>query len=208
MGSLSTPTHQLSLTQLHGWRFLCCGCTVCYQGSPHRFSLYFSVKERCLQAEELADARMEQTLADLNPFRAPRSHTDRRASFAARRDLYVRTMLHYGPDPVIDPEGFQQWKTAAEQQIPPYGYTPGGRAIGSKDDPDFDRAACACGFAWAAAHSPGDGTGCPEHLQPRHIRHPNLDTPADLEFRARYERWVTEVAERRAQRARSAFRLV
>ncbi|MEV4078718.1 hypothetical protein AB0J43_00300 [Nonomuraea fuscirosea] len=151
---------------------------------------------------------MEQTLTDLDPFRPPRTHADRMANHSARRHLHVATMLHYGPDPTIDPEGFQHWKTAVEQEIPQYGYTPGGRAIRSKDDPDFDRPTCACGFAWAQDHAPGDGTGCPEHLKPRHLRYPNLDTPADLEFRARYEKGVAEFAERRAQRARSTFRLV
>ncbi|WP_433259243.1 hypothetical protein ACQPYK_49605 (plasmid) [Streptosporangium sp. CA-135522] len=163
---------------------------------------------RCPQAEELHDAHMAQALAELDPDRPPRIHADWMAAHAARRDLYVATTLHYEPDPAIDPQGFQQWKSAAENEIPRYGYTPGGRAIHTTNDPDYGRTRCACGLAWAANHSPGDGTGCPEHLKPRHIRHPNLDTPADQEFRARYEMWAAEFAERRAQRARRTFRCV
>ncbi|MFI7641895.1 hypothetical protein [Nonomuraea sp. NPDC049400] len=130
------------------------------------------------------------------------------ADLAAARDLYVAMMLHYGPDPAIDPEGFQQWKTAAERQIPRYGYTPTGRAIHTEDDPDYGRLICACRFAWADQHPPGDGTTCPEHMQPRHIQYPDFDTPADREFRARYDRWVAEFAEYRARRARSTFHIV
>ncbi|WP_189243060.1 hypothetical protein [Planobispora rosea] len=166
------------------------------------------MRTQCPQAEDLDEAHMEYVLADLDPDRLPRSHAERMAAIAARRELYIATMLHYGPDPAIDPQGFQQWTTAAEHQIPRYGFTPTGRAIHTENDPDYGRPWCACGFTWADNHRPGDGTGCPEHLVPRHIRNPALDTPADQEYRARYEKAFAAFAERRAQRARRTFRCV
>jgi hypothetical protein len=163
------PATGLAPSELRHWRWLPCGCTVCYQ---HTLT-WFSVDRHCPRAQALKNAWMELVVADLAPDRPPRLRFEDQAAANVRRaEAWYRLMDHVGPDPAADPDGAARWAAAVRARLPRYGFTPSGSPIHSTTDPGYGRAICVCGFEWADGHPPGDGTGCPEHLRHREQRRP------------------------------------
>lgn len=112
------------MTERFGWRWLPCGCVVCYQisGWPN------SPSEQCAEAAALHAAVVASD-------EQPPYHPDRRA-------MWIDYVRHYGV-PLED----------IDRRWPKYGWTPYGRPIYSTDDPDHGRERCRCGLVWASEHA-------------------------------------------------------
>jgi hypothetical protein len=117
-----------------GWTWLECGCVTCFQGP----NWPGSPSTLCAVAQALDDRRRALIIPRCQP---------------GLRDAWVAVQLHYGVSPAY-----------LDAVWPRYGWTPYGRPIRATTDPDYGRARCACGFAWAREHA----RGCPH--QARHLR--------------------------------------